>query len=181
MAFICFCISPLRLYSNASPVFAWDFRRIQRHVHQMRAFFACVTRMDVTFLYNAVHVGLSTQNIQIISHNVAAPTLTKPRGGVHHKLLMFLTWLGSFTCSCIDTRYKEPRFTVPFDGRKEPRMISPMWPGVNYHSVSITQCFLHCLVNTQKQARHVSLCAPIVKSRFIPSMYCWETLGYGKH
>jgi hypothetical protein len=48
----------------------------------------------------------------------------------HHKLLMFLTWMGSFTCSCIDTRYKEPRFTVPFDGRKEPRMISPMWPGI---------------------------------------------------
>jgi hypothetical protein len=23
----------------------------------------------------------------------------------------------SFTCSCIATRYKEPRFTVPFDGR----------------------------------------------------------------
>jgi hypothetical protein len=37
---------------------------------------------------------------------------------------------GSVTCSCIDTGYKEPRFTVPFDGRKEPRMISPMWPGV---------------------------------------------------
>jgi hypothetical protein len=26
----------------------------------------------------------------------------------------------------------------------------------------VSQCFLHCLVNTQKQARHVSLCAPIV-------------------
>jgi hypothetical protein len=26
--------------------------------------------------------------------------------------------------------YKEPRFTVPFDGRNEPRMISPMWPGI---------------------------------------------------
>jgi hypothetical protein len=26
----------------------------------------------------------------------------------------------------------------------------------------VGQCFLHCLVNTQKQARRVSLCAPIV-------------------
>jgi hypothetical protein len=23
--------------------------------------------------------------------------LSRPRGGVHHKLLMFLTWMGSFT------------------------------------------------------------------------------------
>jgi hypothetical protein len=34
--------------------------------------------------------------------------------------------------------------------------------GVRCHGVSITQCFLNCLVNTQIQARHVSLCAPIV-------------------
>jgi hypothetical protein len=44
--------------------------------------------------------------------------------------IMFLTWMGSFTCSCMDTIYKEPQFTVPFDGHKEPRMISPMWPGI---------------------------------------------------
>jgi hypothetical protein len=61
---------------------------------------------------------------------VVAPTLARPRGGIHHKLLMFLTWMGSFTRSCIDTRYKEPWVTVPFDGRKEPRMISPMWLGM---------------------------------------------------
>jgi hypothetical protein len=29
--------------------------------------------------------------------------MARPRG-VHHKLLMFLTSMGSFTCSCIDTR-----------------------------------------------------------------------------
>jgi hypothetical protein len=44
---------------------------------------------------------------------------------------MFLTWMWSFTCACIDTRYKEPQFTVPFDGRNEPRMISLIWPGSN--------------------------------------------------
>jgi hypothetical protein len=42
---------------------------------------------------------------------LGAPTLARHRGGVRHKLLMFLTWMGSFTCSCIDTRYKEPWFT----------------------------------------------------------------------
>jgi hypothetical protein len=57
---------------------------------------------------------------------------------------------------------------------------------VKCHSVSISQCFLHCLVNTQEQARHVSQCAPIVKSRIIqsqiiPSMYCWETLKNHRH
>jgi hypothetical protein len=46
-----------------------------------------------------------------VRRQLAAPTLARPRGGVHDKLLMFLTW--------IDTRDKEPRFTVPFDGRKE--------------------------------------------------------------
>jgi hypothetical protein len=61
---------------------------------------------------------------------IVAPTLSRPRGGVHHKLIMFLTWMASFTYSCIDTRYTEPRFTVQFDGRKEPRRISPMWPGI---------------------------------------------------
>jgi hypothetical protein len=62
-----------------------------------------------------------------------------------------------------------------------PYKACPRHAGVMGHSVSISQCFLHCLVNTQKQARHVCLCAPIVKSRLISSMYCWETLGYGKH
>jgi hypothetical protein len=31
-----------------------------------------------------------------------------------------------------------------------------------------------------KTGKTRSLCAPIVKSQLIPSMYCWETVGYGK-
>jgi hypothetical protein len=40
-------------------------------------------------------------------------------GGVHHKLLMFLTWMGSLLASGIGTSYKEPRFYVSFEGREQ--------------------------------------------------------------
>jgi hypothetical protein len=60
-----------------------------------------------------------------------AQTWARPRGGDYHKQLMFLTWMGSYTCSCKDTKYKEPRFTVPFDGHNEPWMISLKWPGTS--------------------------------------------------
>jgi hypothetical protein len=57
---------------------------------------------------------------------------------------------------------------------------SRMWraSGAKCHSVSISQCFPHCLVNDQKQARHVSLCAPIVKSWLFPSMYCCDVYSF---
>jgi hypothetical protein len=40
-------------------------------------------------------------------------------GGVHHKLLMFLSWMGSFACHLLGTRYKEYRFYVSFEGREQ--------------------------------------------------------------
>jgi hypothetical protein len=39
------------------------------------------------------------------------------QGGVHHKLLIFLTWMGSFACQ--GTKYKEHRFYVSFEGREQ--------------------------------------------------------------
>jgi hypothetical protein len=64
---------------------------------------------------------------------IAAPTLTRPRGGLSQSITSFscfsLGWGLLLALAHADTRYKEPRFTVPFDGCKEPPMISPMWPG----------------------------------------------------
>jgi hypothetical protein len=48
--------------------------------------------------------------------------------------------------------------------------------GVKCHSVSITQCFLHCLVNTQKQARHVPVCPYCQVTAYFVKMYI-----VGKH
>jgi hypothetical protein len=53
--------------------------------------------------------------------------------------------------------------------------------GVKCHSVSIAQCFLHCLVNTQKQARHFSLCALLSITAYFVNVLLgntriWETL-----
>jgi hypothetical protein len=85
---------------------------------------------------------------------------------------MFLTWKGSFTC-------KEPRFTVPSDGRKEPRMISPMWPGIEpgtcrllWITENLPKLLWHQLyVNSNLHLKHLThvhiICAVNVRNKHI--------------
>jgi hypothetical protein len=119
-------VTSIRFLLNNRPIRCGFFFSAFALILSYRAFFECfISRHDI-------HVGPAIPT----SAYLRAATLGTnwvhwPSGSDFGQAQRSITSYSCFSLGLgrINTRYtKEPRFTIPFDGRNEPRMISPMWP-----------------------------------------------------